>query len=79
MRPVVPQAAVLVSREGRYVLAVDAENRVSSRPILIGQTLDALWVVESGLAAGDRIVVQGIQKATPGQTVQVKPEPAGGK
>jgi RND family efflux transporter MFP subunit len=70
--PVVPQAAVLVNQEGRFVLVVDNENRVSARPITIGPAVGTVWAVESGLQAGDRVIVEGIQKAQPGETVQVK-------
>jgi RND family efflux transporter MFP subunit len=72
LKPVVPQAAVLVNQQGRFVLAVDGDNRVESRPIVIGQAIDGMWAVESGLTAGDMVIVQGIQKVKPGQTVQVK-------
>jgi RND family efflux transporter MFP subunit len=70
--PVVPQAAVLVNQEGRFVLVVDDESRASARPIAIGPAAGTMWAVESGLRAGDRIIVEGIQKVQPGQTVQVK-------
>ncbi len=73
MMPLVPQAAVLVDRDGRFVLVVDQDNRVSSRPIVIGPTIGAMWAVESGLAAGDQVIVQGLQKVKPGQTVQIQP------
>ena len=76
VKPVVPQAAVLVNQEGRFVLVVDAANKVESRPIVIGQAIDSLWVVESGLAPGEQVIVQGIQKVKPGQTVQVTEDPA---
>ncbi|MFH1152677.1 MAG: efflux RND transporter periplasmic adaptor subunit [Pseudomonadota bacterium] len=75
MRPVVPQAAVLVNREGRFVFVVDDKNVVSSRPIVIGKAIDTNWAVESGLTAGEQVIVQGIQKVKPGQTVQTKINP----
>lgn len=73
MLSLVPQAAVLVNQKGRFVLVVDKENRVSSRPIEIGPTVNGtMWAVEKGLTAGERVVVQGIQKVKPGQTVQIE-------
>jgi membrane fusion protein (multidrug efflux system) len=72
MMPVVSQAAVLVSQEGRFVLVVDKESRVAARPITIGPAVGTMWAVESGLAADDRVIVQGIQRVRPGQTVQVE-------
>jgi membrane fusion protein (multidrug efflux system) len=70
--PVVPQAAVLVNQQGRYVLVVDSENRVVARPIAIGPATGAYWAVESGLKAGEKIIVYGIQKVRPGQKVRIK-------
>ena len=67
--PVVPQSAVLQDREGRYVLGVDAENRVRRRGIATGAAVGTVYVVESGLEVGEDIIVEGIQKARPGQTV----------
>jgi len=72
--PVVEQAAVLVNREGRFVLVVDNENRVTTRPITIGPAVGTTWAVESGLNPGDRVIVRGVQKVKPGQIVQVKTE-----
>jgi len=74
MMPVVVQAAVMVNREGRFVLVVDDENKVTARPITIGTAVSTMWAVESGLGVGDRVIVRGIQKVKPGQTVQVKTE-----
>jgi RND family efflux transporter MFP subunit len=74
MMPVVEQAAVLVNREGRFVLVVDDESKVTARPIVIGPAVSTMWAVESGLNPGDRVIVRGIQKVKPGQTVQVKTE-----
>jgi RND family efflux transporter MFP subunit len=72
MMAIVPQAAVLINQEGHFVLVVDDNNVVSSRPITIGTAVDTLWVVESGLEAGEQVIIQGIQKVQPGQTVQIK-------
>jgi membrane fusion protein (multidrug efflux system) len=70
--PVVPQAAVLVNRKGRFVLMVDDKSRVVARPIVIGPVVGTYWAVKSGLKAGETIIVQGIQKARPGQPVRVR-------
>ena len=61
----------MVNQQGRFVLVVNDNNVVSSRPIDIGPAIDSMWVVESGLAPGDLVIVQGIQKVQPGQTVQI--------
>jgi len=68
--PVIPQSAVLEDREGRYVLVVDAENQVLQRRITTGALIGPLWAIKSGLMVGEMVIVQGIQKVRPGQTVQ---------
>jgi RND family efflux transporter MFP subunit len=68
--PVVPQAAVQEDRDGRYVLVVDNENRVIQRRITTGPVVGTQWAVESGLAAGEMVIVQGVQKVQPGQIVK---------
>jgi len=71
--PVVPQSAVLTSQEGRSVLVVDDENRVTPRQIITGPAIETMWAVESGLKPGEQIIVQGIQKVKPGQVVEPVP------
>lgn len=68
--PLVPQAAVLEDQEGRYVLCVDASNNVEKRRISTSGTVGSMWVAESGLQSGDRVVVEGLQKIKPGQAVK---------
>jgi len=68
--PVVPQSAVQEDREGRYVFVVDAENRVQQRRITTGAAIGTNWPVESGLMTGETIIVQGVQKVSPGQIVE---------
>ena len=68
--PVVPQSAVQIDRKGRYVFVVDDENRVQERRIETGAAIDADWVVTSGLSPGERVIVQGVQKVSPGQIVK---------
>lgn len=71
--PVIPQAAVLVNQQGRYVLVVDRERIANVRPITIGQAVGAMWAVESGLRAGELVIVEGLQKVKPGEPVQTNP------
>lgn len=68
--PVVPQAAVQEDREGRYVFVLDGQNKAQQRRIKTGITLGVDWVVESGIVAGETIIVQGVQKVIPGQLVE---------
>ncbi|PLX72804.1 MAG: efflux transporter periplasmic adaptor subunit [Desulfuromonas sp.] len=68
--PVIPQSAVLEDRDGRYVLVVDAQKQVEQRRISTGSIVGPRWTVTSGLTAGEMVIVQGVQKVRPGQTVQ---------
>src|SRR6202007_1976866 len=69
---VVPQEAVNELQGSYQVAVVDQRNKVSIRPIKMGERIGALWEVTDGLKPGDRVVVQGIQKAREGSTVTVK-------
>lgn len=52
------------------VMAVDAESKVVARPVQVAQSLGENWVVTSGVKAGERIIVEGLQKVRPGVAVQ---------
>ena len=69
----VPQRAVLEMQGTYRVAVVQPDNTVDIRMVQMGERVGPLWVVEDGLAASDRIVVEGLQKLRPG--VQVSPEP----
>jgi membrane fusion protein (multidrug efflux system) len=75
---VVPQSALLVDQTGRYVLAVNAENKVEQRRVSVGVTTGTMQAVESGLNEGDLVIVEGALKVRPGQTVQANEAPANG-
>jgi membrane fusion protein (multidrug efflux system) len=78
-RLVVPQAAVQTAQGGTQVLVVGADNKVSARIVELGQTEGSDYVVVKGLKVGERVVVDGVQKAKPGQAVaptEIKPETA---
>ncbi len=70
LMPVVPQSAVLEDHDGQYVLVVDGQNRVSMRRVKTGPVVGVNWAIESGLALGEMVIVQGVQKARPGQIVK---------
>jgi membrane fusion protein (multidrug efflux system) len=69
---VVPQEAVNELQGSYQVAVVDQNNKVSIRPVKMGERIDALWEVTDGLKPGDKVVVQGLQKAREGSTVTVK-------
>lgn len=54
------------------VLAVDAESKVVARPVQVAQSHGENWVVTSGVKAGERIIVEGLQKVRPGAVVQAE-------
>jgi membrane fusion protein (multidrug efflux system) len=71
----VPQKAVTETL-GRYFLTViDVDNKAEVRPVKLGARQGDLWLVEEGLKASERIVVDGIQKARPGMIVTPRPVP----
>ena len=74
------QAALLVPQKtvtetlGKYFLTViDGSNKAEIRPVKLGARQGDLWLVEEGLSIGERIVVDGIQKARPGMIVTPRP------
>src|SRR5881392_1272998 len=69
---VIPQEAVNELQGSYQVAVVDQDNKVSIRPVKMGERIGAMWEVTEGLKPGDRVVVQGLQKAREGSTVAVK-------
>jgi membrane fusion protein, multidrug efflux system len=59
---VVPQRAVLESPKGKYVYVVDAESKAQPRPVEVGDWAADGWIINNGLKAGDRVVVDGVIK-----------------
>jgi membrane fusion protein, multidrug efflux system len=69
---VVPQEAVNELQGNYQVAVVDENNKVSIRPVKMGERIGAMWEVTEGLKPGDKVVVQGLQKAREGSTVTAK-------
>lgn len=67
---VIPQAAIQENQAGPFVLVVNGEGRVESRPVRTGQRVDDGIVVVEGLTDGETLIVEGIQKVRPGAEVQ---------
>ncbi|MDO7193061.1 multidrug efflux RND transporter periplasmic adaptor subunit AdeF [Acinetobacter nosocomialis] len=61
--------AVGVDQDKRFVVVVDAKNQTAYREVKLGTQQDGLQIVNSGLQAGDRIVVNGLQRIRPGDPV----------
>jgi RND family efflux transporter MFP subunit len=69
---VIPQEAVNELQGSYQVAVVDQNNKVSIRPVKMGERIGAMWEVTEGLKPGDKVVVQGLQKAREGSTVTAK-------
>ena len=69
---VIPQEAVNELQGSYQVAVVDQNNNVSIRPVKMGERIGAMWEVTEGLKPGDRVVVQGLQKAREGSKVTAK-------
>lgn len=69
----VPQRGVSRNTKGEPIaLVVGPDGKVSTRILVIGQSQGNAWLVEAGLADGDRVVVEGSQKARDGATVNAE-------
>jgi membrane fusion protein (multidrug efflux system) len=69
----VPRAAVLSDQQGDYVYIVDAENKAQIRRIQLGQSTPSTAVVTNGLAEGELVISEGLQRVRPGQAVSAGP------
>ena len=70
----VPQTALRRDAKGKAsVLVVGAEDKVEARPVEAPQMVGDKWRVTTGLQVGERVIVEGVQKARPGSPVTVVP------
>lgn len=67
----VPQRAVSRNREGAAVAWVVEDGLAVLRPLVLGRSIGGQWLVESGLQAGDQVIVEGLQRVTPDARVNV--------
>ncbi|MGE4439962.1 MAG: efflux RND transporter periplasmic adaptor subunit [Desulfomicrobium sp.] len=68
----IPQQAVVRNAEGQpQAMVVDGEEKVAVRPLELDRAVGGDWIVREGLATGDRVVIEGLQKARPGVQVRV--------
>ena len=65
----IPQRAVSQLQGSDQVAVVGPDNKISIRTVQTGERVDTMWVINSGLKAGDRVVAEGTQKAKDGSTV----------
>jgi membrane fusion protein, multidrug efflux system len=69
----VPQRAVQQMQTIQTVYTVEANNQVTARPVVTGPRVGEDWIIEKGLQAGDRVVVEGLTRIRPGATVRPAP------
>jgi RND family efflux transporter MFP subunit len=69
----IPQRAVSQLQGSAQVAVVGADNKVSIRAVKTGEQVDTMWVITSGLSAGDRVVAEGTQKVKEGSAVTPAP------
>lgn len=65
----VPPDALQTGPKGQYVFAVDAENKAQMHAVTVARTTPHAAVIASGLKAGDKVVIDGQSRLTPGATV----------
>jgi membrane fusion protein (multidrug efflux system) len=68
---VVPQRAVLESPKGKFVYVVNAESKAEPHPVEVGGWTGDGWIVNAGLKAGERVIVDGVMKLGPGAPVTI--------
>jgi RND family efflux transporter MFP subunit len=65
----VSERALGADQSGRFLLVVNSENVVEQRPVQLGSRIDGMRIIEKGIRAEDRVIVNGLQRARPGATV----------
>lgn len=69
----IDEKAVLTDQDRKYVYVVDDKNTAQRRDIVLGRGAEGLRIVQQGLKAGDRVIIDGVQKVfMPGMPVQAK-------
>ena len=71
-----PQRAVMVTAQGANVMVVGARDIVEARAVKVGALAAGSWAILDGLKAGERVIVDGLQKVQPGQPVRIAAAPA---
>ena len=75
----IPQQAVSRDPKGNpLTLIVDAESKVQLRMLTLDRAIGDQWLVSAGLVPGERVIIEGMQKVTPGASVKAVPFESGG-
>ena len=64
-----PVAAVQTDQSGNFVLVVGPDNKVKQQSVTLGEQIGQNFIVKTGVAAGDRVIIDGAQKVKRGETV----------
>jgi membrane fusion protein (multidrug efflux system) len=72
----VPQKAVTEIQSTKVVYVVGADNKVALRSVVLGDRVGQDYIITEGVKAGERIIIEGLQKARPGATVNPTEQPA---
>jgi len=70
----VPEEALASDQGRRFVYVIDAENKVAARPVEVGVLVDGRRAITRGLAAGERVVVTGLQRLRKNMVVEPRPQ-----
>lgn len=74
----IPQQAVTRDNRGdAYAMVVGPDGKVESRALQVARTIGSAWLVDGGLKPGERVIVEGLQRARPGTIVQAVERTAG--
>ena len=68
---VIPQKAVQQTSNGHMVYVASAKDQAEIRPVVVGDWIGEDWIINKGLKAGDRVIVEGFQRLAPGAPVKV--------
>ena len=68
----VPQRAVTELQGSNQVAVVGSDNKVSLRPVTVGERVGTMWIIENGVQPGEHVVVEGLQKVRDGSPVRIK-------
>jgi len=71
----IPQKAVIELQGSHQVAVVGDDNKVSIRPVTVGERVGKLWIVTEGLKPGERVVIEGLLKVRDGSPVNVRAVP----
>jgi len=72
----VPQRAVQELQGSYQVVVIGSDAKAEIRPVKVGEWFGTMWVIESGVKPGERVVVEGLQKLRAGMVVNAQPMPA---